>query len=136
MLWLSLYHCACAPTHIHIYLHPFRHMQTWHEIRCWKKISRNQGHPERQSNRRYGGTSSKKKKKPTYQGRRHKRLERHRFGPWFRKMPCRRKLQSTPVILPEESHRQRSLWATVHGVANSQTQLKWLGTQRIRYVNK
>ena len=64
------------------------------------------------------------KKKPNYQGRRHERLERHDFGPWLRKIPCRRKLHPTPVILPEESHGQTSLWATVHGVANSQTQLK------------
>ena len=31
------------------------------------------------------------------------------FDSWVRKIPCRRKWQSTPVFLPGESHRQRSL---------------------------
>ena len=31
------------------------------------------------------------------------------FNPWVRKIPWRRKWQSTPVFLPEESHGQRSL---------------------------
>ena len=31
------------------------------------------------------------------------------FKPWVRKMPWRRKWQSTPVFLPEKSHGQRSL---------------------------
>ena len=31
------------------------------------------------------------------------------FNPWVRKIPCRRKWQSTPVFLPAESHGQRSL---------------------------
>ena len=44
-----------------------------------------------------GGTSDKE---PTCQCRRHKR---HRFDPWVRKMPWRRKWQPTPVFLPEES---------------------------------
>ena len=30
-------------------------------------------------------------------------------------------MQPTPVFLPGESHGQRSLWATVHGVAESDT---------------
>ena len=38
-------------------------------------------------------------------------------GPW------RRKLQFSPVLLPGKSHGQRSLLATVHRVAKSQTQL-------------
>ena len=38
--------------------------------------------------------------------RRHKR---HRFEPWVRKIPWRRKWQPTPVFLPGESHGQRSL---------------------------
>ena len=127
------------PLHTHTHTHTHVYISSHSDIckngtRCWKKKSRNQGYPERRSNRSYGGTSGKKK--PNYQGRRHERLERHDFGPWLRKIPCRRKLHPTPVILPEESHGQTSLWATVHGVANSQTQLKWLSTQRIRYVNK
>ena len=32
-----------------------------------------------------------------------------RFDPWVRKIPWRRKWQSTPVFLPGESHVQRSL---------------------------
>ena len=34
---------------------------------------------------------------------------RHRFEPWDRKMPWRRKWQPTAVFLPGESHGQRSL---------------------------
>ena len=34
---------------------------------------------------------------------------RHRFGPWVRKIPWRRKWQPTPVFLPGKCHRQRSL---------------------------
>ena len=35
---------------------------------------------------------------------------------WVGKIPWRRKWQSTPVFLPGESHKQRSLWATADGV--------------------
>ena len=45
-------------------------------------------------------------KAPTCQFRRHKR---HGFDPWIRKIPWRRPWQPTPVFLPGESHRQRSL---------------------------
>ena len=34
---------------------------------------------------------------------------RHRFQPWVGKIPWRRKLQPTPVIMPAKSHGQRSL---------------------------
>ena len=34
---------------------------------------------------------------------------RHRFDPWVRKIPWRRKWQPTPVFLPGKSHGQRSL---------------------------
>ena len=34
---------------------------------------------------------------------------RHRFDPWVRKIPRRRAWQPTPVLLPEESHGERSL---------------------------
>ena len=50
------------------------------------------------------------------------------FDPWVRKILWRRAWQPTPVFLPEESHGQRSLWATVHGVTKSRTRLKWLNT--------
>ena len=36
-------------------------------------------------------------------------VKRRRFHPWVRKIPWRRKWQPTPVILPGESHGQRSL---------------------------
>ena len=42
------------------------------------------------------------------------------FSPWVRKIPWRRKWQPAPVFLPAESHGQRSLAATVHGVVKSQ----------------
>ena len=35
--------------------------------------------------------------------------QRHRFNPWVREIPWRRKWQPTPVFLPRESHGQRSL---------------------------
>ena len=34
---------------------------------------------------------------------------RHRFNPWIRKIPWRKKWQHTPVFLPGKSHKQRSL---------------------------
>ena len=36
-------------------------------------------------------------------------MQRPGFNPWVRKIPRRRKWQPTPVFLPGESHRQRSL---------------------------
>ena len=32
-----------------------------------------------------------------------------RFNPWVSKIPCKRVWQPTPVLLPRESHGQRSL---------------------------
>ena len=49
------------------------------------------------------GTSGKE---ATCQCRRHKRL---RFDSWVRKISWKRAWQPTPVLLPEESHRQRTL---------------------------
>ena len=40
---------------------------------------------------------------------RHRSRGRCGFDPWVRKIPCRRKWQSTPVFLPGTSHGQRSL---------------------------
>ena len=42
---------------------------------------------------------------------------------WVEKVSWRRAWQPTAVFLPGESHGQRSLAATVHGVTESQTQL-------------
>ena len=36
-------------------------------------------------------------------------MQETRFDPWVGKIPWRRAWQPTPVFLPEESHRQRSL---------------------------
>jgi len=50
-----------------------------------------------------GGASSKE---PACQC---KRCKRYRFDPWFGKIPWRRAWQPPPVLLPGESHGQRSL---------------------------
>ena len=50
-----------------------------------------------------GGTRGKE---PACQCR---RLKRHRFKAWVRKIPWRRAQQPTPVFLPGKSHGQRSL---------------------------
>ena len=50
-----------------------------------------------------GGASGNE---PSCQCRRHKSCE---FDPWVGKIPWRRAWQSTPVFLPGEAHRQRSL---------------------------
>ena len=50
-----------------------------------------------------GGTSGKES---SCQRRRHKRLG---FDPWVGKIPCRRKWQPTPVLLPGKLHGQGSL---------------------------
>ena len=44
------------------------------------------------------------KKPPAYTGD-----MRHGFDPWVRKIPWKRKWQLTPILLPGESHGQRSL---------------------------
>ena len=41
------------------------------------------------------------------------------FNPWVGEIPWRRDWQPTPVFLPGEFHGQRSLVATVHGIAES-----------------
>ena len=46
--------------------------------------------------------------------------QRHGFDPWVRKIPWCRKWQPTPILLPGESHGQRSL---VGYSAKSQTRL-------------
>ena len=55
-----------------------------------------------------------------------RRLKRCRFSSWVGKIPWRRKWQPTPVFLPGKFHAQRSLGATVHGLAKGQTWLKRL----------
>ena len=51
------------------------------------------------------------------------RWRKHRFNPQVGKTPWRRKWQATPIFLPGESHWQRNLVGSVHGVAKSWTQL-------------
>ena len=46
---------------------------------------------------------------------------RHRFCPWVRKIPWRRKWWPTPVFLPGKSHGQRSLASYSSWVAKSWT---------------
>ena len=41
--------------------------------------------------------------------------------PWIEKTPWSRKWQLAPVFLPGQSMDRGTWWATVHGVANSQT---------------
>ena len=41
--------------------------------------------------------------------------------PWVGKIPWKKARQRTPVFLTGESHGQRSLVATVHGVAETRT---------------
>ena len=54
-----------------------------------------------------------------------KRFKRCGCNPWVGKIPWRRKWQPTSLFLPGEFHGQRSLAAITHGVAKSQTWLKW-----------
>ena len=58
-----------------------------------------------------GGASGKE---PACQCRRHKR---HGFDPWVRKIPLEEGMATHSSFLPGESHGQRSLVVTVHGVA-------------------
>ena len=48
----------------------------------------------------------------------------------FTFMHWRRKWQPTPVFLPGESQGRGAWWAAIYGVAQSQTQLKWLSSSR------
>ena len=50
--------------------------------------------------------------------------------------PWGRAWQPSPVFLPGESVRQRSLWATVHRAAKSWTRLERLSTQAPRTIYK
>ena len=76
-------------------------------LRVWKrekiqvrKYSRTKVSPS------WGFPGSTSGKEPTSQSRRH---QGHGFGPWVGKIPWRGAWQPTPVLLPGESHGQRSL---------------------------
>ena len=62
-------------------------------------------------------------KEPAYQCR---RIKRHEFISWVRKVPWRRKWQPIPVFLPGKSMDTGEWWATVHGVTKSWT---WLSVR-------
>ena len=53
------------------------------------------------------GKKKKKRKKEIHLQCR--RLGRRRFNPWVGQISWRREWQPTPIVLPEKSHRQRSL---------------------------
>jgi len=60
----------------------------------------------------------------------HRTLGKCRFDPWVRKIPWRRKWQRTPVLLPEKSHRQRSLagyspWGHTEPDTTEQLNIHW-----------
>ena len=73
-------------------------------------------------------------KEPACQCRRHKRCG---FNPRVRKIPWRRTWQSTPIFLPGESHRQRSLTGySPSGCKESDTANNYHYTilQQLKYV--
>ena len=53
---------------------------------------------------------------------------------FFTFMHWRRKWEPTPVFLPGESQGRGAWWAAVYGVAQSQTQLKWLSSSRQQFA--
>ena len=69
---------------------------------------------------RRGFPGGARNKESTRQCRRYKGC---RFELWVRRIPWSRKRQPTPVLLPGEFHRQRSLAGHSHEVAKSQTRL-------------
>ena len=85
---------GCAHTHPHLLLH--QPHETCLMVACIIGLAG-------PSEAFQAGTSGKE---PTCQCR---RCKRHRFNPWFRKIPWRRAWQPTPVFLPIESLGQRSL---------------------------
>ena len=60
-------------------------------------------------------------KEPACQGRRHKR---HKFDPWVGKIPWRKHGNPLQYSCLENPTERGAWWATVHGVAKSQTRLK------------
>ena len=60
--------------------------------------------------------------------------QRPEFNPWVGKIPWRRKWQPTLVLLPEESHEQRSLVVTAHGFTESDTTER-LGTHKHTHMH-
>jgi len=69
-------------------------------------------------------------KEPTSQCRRYKRP---RFNCWVGKIPQKRKWQPTPVFLPGESYRQRSLAGYSPSGRKESDTTEWLGTHTHKY---
>ena len=59
---------------------------------------------------------------------------RHRFNPWVRKIPWRRKQQPTPIFLPGKSHGLRSWWVSVPGVSEESDTTTRLNSNNIYYM--
>ena len=55
----------------------------------------------------------------------------HRFNPWVRKIPCRRKWQLTPVFLHGKFHGQRSLGRLL-SMGSWRVRHKWAHTDKIK----
>ena len=67
--------------------------------------------------------SQKKKKKKKESACQRRRPRRQGLDCWGGKIPWRRAWLPPPVFLPGKSHGRGAWWATVHGVAKSQTRL-------------
>ena len=96
--------------------HPYVTTRKTVALSRWTFVGRQWHTEKRQQRRMWGFTGSASGKESTCQCRRPRRCQ---LDPWVRKIPWRRKWQPTPVFLPGESHGQRSLWAAVHGVTES-----------------
>ena len=64
-----------------------------------------------------------------------RRLKRHRFNPWVRKIPWKRVQQPTPVLLLGEPHGQRSL-AGYRPWGHKGTWWKWLSIHAPKYHHR
>ena len=117
---------AISSSMFHLYPSYFPHKNPRHPIISYVHISAASLKQSLLNNRTTipwaspGGASGEE---PSCQCRRH---QRHRFNPWAGKIPWRRKWQLTPVLLPGESHGQRSL---AGGRPWGQTGLKQLSTR-------
>ena len=79
------------------------------------------------SNVQFGGASGKE---PACQCRRHKR---RRFDPWVRRSPAGGHGNPLQYSCLENSMDRGAWRATVHRVAKSRTQLKWLSTHNLQF---
>ena len=61
----------------------------------------------------------------------HRRLKRHRFDPWVRKISRSRKWQPIPVFLPRKFHGQRNLVSYSPWGWSQRVRHSWAGTGKI-----